>query len=111
MGPSPAGNLALLAPNLAPGKPIRAADVRCPERAHRGRAVTVLFPVRPARPGGWPSDERRVLCGGDDQHAVVGFVFQVKEPQQGHSQLRTVGSGTAQEVRGAAVVITAMPGP
>jgi hypothetical protein len=39
-------------PTLAPGKPARYAEVRCPERAHRDWAVTVLFPVRPARPGG-----------------------------------------------------------
>jgi len=51
------------------------------------------------------------LAGGDDQHAVVGFVLQVKEPQQGVSQLGTVGSGTAQEIRSAAVVITAMARP
>jgi hypothetical protein len=39
------------------------------------------------------------LAGGDDQHAVVGFVLQVKEPQQGVSQLGTVGSGTRDRSR------------
>jgi hypothetical protein len=51
------------------------------------------------------------LARGDDQHAIVGFVFQVKEPQQGKGQFGTVGSGTAQTARGAAMVIAVMPGP
>ena len=31
------------------------------------------------------------FAGGDDHHAVVGFVFEVKKPQQGDGQFGTVG--------------------
>jgi hypothetical protein len=48
------------------------------------------------------------LSSGDDQHAVVCFVFQVKEPQQGTRQFRAVRCGTAKKVRGPAVVIASV---
>ena len=69
------------------------------------------FLCGPLDQAGGPAMGVACLAGGDDQHAIVSLIFQVKEPQQGHSQFGTVGSGTAQEVRGAAVVITAMPRP
>lgn len=50
------------------------------------------------------------LPGGDDKHAIVSFVFQVKEPQKGGGQFRAIRRGAAEEVRGAAMVIAAMPG-
>jgi len=50
------------------------------------------------------------LAGGDDQHAVVCFVLQVKEPQQGDRQFRAVRCSTAEKVRGTAVVIASVPG-
>jgi hypothetical protein len=50
------------------------------------------------------------LAGGDDQHAVVCFVLQVKEPQQGDRQFRAVGCSTAEKVRSTAVVISSVPG-
>ena len=69
------------------------------------------FLCGPLDQAGGPAMGVACLAGGDDQHAIVSLIFQVKEPQQRHSQFGTVGSGTAQEVRGAAVVITAMPRP
>jgi hypothetical protein len=50
------------------------------------------------------------LAGGDDQHAIVCFVLQVKKPQQGDRQFRAVGCSTAEKIRGAAVVISSVPG-
>jgi hypothetical protein len=50
------------------------------------------------------------LAGGDDQHAVVCFVLQVKEPKQGDSQFRAVGCSAAEKVCGTAVVIASVPG-
>jgi hypothetical protein len=50
------------------------------------------------------------FAGGDDHHAVVGFVFEVKKPQQGDGQFGTVGCGAAEKVRSAAVVVTPVPG-
>lgn len=49
------------------------------------------------------------LAGGDDQDAVVCFVFQVKKPQQGDRQFWAVGCSAAEKVRGAAVVIASVP--
>jgi len=43
------------------------------------------------------------LAGGDDQDAVVSFVFQVEEPQKGGGQLRAIRRGAPEEIRGAAV--------
>jgi hypothetical protein len=50
------------------------------------------------------------LAGGDDQHAVVCFVLQVKEPEQGDSQYGAVWCSTAEKVRGTAVVIASVQG-
>jgi hypothetical protein len=50
------------------------------------------------------------LAGGDDQHAIVCFVLQVKEPQQGDRQFRAVGRSTAEKVSSTAVVIASVPG-
>jgi hypothetical protein len=50
------------------------------------------------------------LAGGDDQHAVVCFVFQVKEPQQGDRQFRAVGCSKAEKVCGTAVGVASVPG-
>lgn len=66
---------------------------------------------------GGPLDEAyspamRVAClaGGDDQHAVVCFVLEVQEPQQGNRQFRAVGCSTTEKVRGTAVIIAPVPG-
>jgi hypothetical protein len=53
------------------------------------------FLCGPLDQAGGPAMGVACLAGGDDQHAVVGFVFQVKEPQQSGSQFGAVGSGTA----------------
>jgi hypothetical protein len=50
------------------------------------------------------------FAGGDDHHAVVGFVFEVEEPQQGDCQLRAVGCGAAEKLCSASVVIAPVPG-
>jgi hypothetical protein len=40
----------------------------------------------------------------------LNFVLQVKKPQQGDRQFRAVGCSTAEKIRGAAVVISSVPG-
>jgi hypothetical protein len=63
-----------------------------------------------------PFDEARslamgvaCLAGGDDHHAVVNFVLEVKEPQQGDWQSGAVGCSAAEKIRSAAVVIAPVP--
>jgi hypothetical protein len=51
------------------------------------------------------------FAGGDDQHAVVSFVLQVEEPEQGDCQFGAIGCGAAEKVCGTALVIAPVPGP
>jgi hypothetical protein len=50
------------------------------------------------------------LAGGDDHHAIVGFVLEVKKPQKGDCQFGTVGCGAAEKIRSTAMVIASVPG-
>jgi hypothetical protein len=50
------------------------------------------------------------LAGGDDHHAVVGFVLEVKEPQERDCQFGAVGRGAAEKIRCTAMVIAPVPG-